>query len=118
MVYLLMGKARLVLLTMVTGVDDASSVEQKGLNFLRTEVGGLRTHAYQTTGWTTVAGSQCGNEWQRVGCPSEVVMNCVSWVGSANVVGQARKRAAIKIRRAVSVPKLSNAPRSVRRDCN
>ena len=26
-------------------------------------------------GWTAAAGSQCGNEGQRVGCPSEAVMN-------------------------------------------
>ena len=32
-------------------------------------------HAYQTMGRTTAAGSQRGNEGQRVGCPSETVMN-------------------------------------------
>ena len=72
------------------------------------------------------AGSQCRNEGQRVDCPSEAVMNW--WtsrrgldlrMSAVTVTGQDRDAIEVdELFPALSIPALSNALHSVRRNCD
>jgi hypothetical protein len=68
------GRGTLGSVDMGCRTHDVLSKEQKGLSFLRTNVGGLCAHTRQLER-ATAFNSQCGSEAQAVSCPSEAAMN-------------------------------------------